>query len=118
MDPDFPIDTDSIFANLTVEPGGLLKLTGRSAVHVVTPAVLQRSHVLADIAEAASEGDSIPLPLTRAMADVWFASIDTGMEYWPLRHLVTSSLQLAQTLVVRNAYLQSSCQACFEDLKG
>ena len=101
MDPGVPEDTDMSSAYIAVETGGLLKVVGRSAVHVLTPAVLQLSHILADVAEAASEGDSVPLPLTRVMVDAWLAAI--GMEYWLLRHLVSSSLQLAQTLAVRNA---------------
>ena len=45
----------------------------------------------------------MPLPLTPTMADAWLAAIATEMGHWPLLRLGSSSQQLTQTLVVRDA---------------
>ena len=103
MASDIATDNGSALSCLSVEASGLLKLTGRSEEHVLTPGVLERSQVLTNIVEAASDGDKVTLPITRAMVDAWLAAIATGLKFWPLWHLGSSALQLTQTLVVRYA---------------
>lgn len=105
MDPEISADNGRSSSSVTVEADGLLKLAGRSEVHVLTPAILQRSHVLTNVSETVSEGETVPLPISRDMADEWIAAIATETEHGTLWHLGACSLRLAQTLVVRVASL-------------
>lgn len=69
---------------------------------MLTPDILERSSVLTNIAEDALEGDPVTLHMTEAMADAWLEA--TGAESRGLLwHLGSSSLQLTQQQVLRNA---------------
>lgn len=99
-------------AAISVDADGVLMLTGRSEACVLAPAVVARSSALTEVAEGASEGDTITLPLSQAMADAWLAAIAAESKGSPLLRLGSSSLQLTQTLVVRplGASLKNPCR--------
>ena len=88
---------------MTVETGGALKLQGRSAVHALAPGLVARNTILSNVAEAGSEGDVIPLPISREMADAWLAAIAATTEGSLLRGFALSSRQLVSALMVRDA---------------
>lgn len=87
-------------ALVLVEAGGVLRLDGES------DALTTDNEILSNIADAATEGEIVPLPITRAMAAAWRAAIAAQPGSEALLELGVSAQQLVLTLAVR--YPQST----------
>ena len=87
-------------ALVLVEAGGVLRLDGES--DALTPDLVARNEILSNIADAATEGEIVPLPITRAMAAAWRATIVAQPGCKALLEMGVSAQELVLTLAVRS----------------
>lgn len=89
-------------ACVLVEAGGVLRLDTHPGEHAaLTPELVARNDILSDIAETATGGALVPLPITRVMAAAWCAAVAAQPGSDALLELGVSAQKLVLTLAVR-----------------